>query len=109
KNLQVQRDSVRDAKEQYEHNKRLVDEGQLAPIDIVAAETQVANFEQAVYDALNIVNQAENILKSLIAANKNDGIWSQALTPVDTVDLRPPDTTLAEAVNSAMANRPELE
>lgn len=109
KNLQVQRDSVRDAKEQYEHNKRLVDEGQLAPIDIVAAETQVANFEQAVYDALNIVNQAENILKSLIAANKNDGIWNQALTPVDTVDLRPPDTTLAEAVNSAMANRPELE
>jgi HAE1 family hydrophobic/amphiphilic exporter-1 len=109
KNLQVQRDNVRDAKEQYEHNKRLVDEGQLAPIDIVAAETQVANFEQAVYDALNIVNQAENILKSLIAANKNDGIWNQALTPVDTVDLRPPDTTLAEAVNSAMANRPELE
>ncbi|MCV5707227.1 hypothetical protein OFN27_29075, partial [Escherichia coli] len=71
--------------------------------------TQVANFEQAVYDALNIVNQAENILKSLIAANKNDGIRSQALTTVDTVDLRPPDTTLAEAVNSAMANRPELE
>ncbi|MEO6588686.1 MAG: TolC family protein, partial [Pyrinomonadaceae bacterium] len=44
RNLQVQRDSVRDAKDQLAHNQRLVEEGQLAPIDIVAAETQVANF-----------------------------------------------------------------
>lgn len=109
RNLQVQRDSVRDAKEQYEHNKRLVNEGQLAPIDIVAAETQVANFEQAVYDALNIVNQAENALKNLIAPNKDAALWNQAITPVDPVDLRPPDTTLGEALNSALANRPELE
>lgn len=109
RNLQVQRDSLADAREQYNHNKRLVEEGQLAPIDIVAAETQVANFEQAVYDALNIVNQTENALKSLIASDRNQAIWNQALTPTDPVDLRPPDTTLAEAVNSAMANRPELE
>src|SRR3982750_1521236 len=38
RNLQVQRDGVRDAKEQMEHNRRLVTEGQLAPIDIVASE-----------------------------------------------------------------------
>src|SRR5690606_27279448 len=30
RNLQVQRDGVRDAKEQLEHNRRLVEEGQLA-------------------------------------------------------------------------------
>jgi len=109
RNLQVQRDSVRDAKEQYEHNKRLVDQGQLAPIDIVAAETQVANFEQAVYDALNDVNQAENSLKNLIAPNKDAAIWNQALTPIDPVELRPPNTTLGEALDLALANRPELE
>ena len=56
RNLQVQRDGVRDAKDQLEHNRRLVDEGQLAPIDIIAAETQVANFEQNVYEALNTVD-----------------------------------------------------
>jgi HAE1 family hydrophobic/amphiphilic exporter-1 len=63
RNLGVQKDGVRDAKAQLEHNRRLVDEGQLAPIDIVAAETQVANYEGAVYDALNLVNVAENALK----------------------------------------------
>lgn len=109
RNLQVQRDSVRDAKDQLEHNRRLVDEGQLAPIDIVAAETQVANFEQAVYDALNGVNQAENILKNLISPNRNNPIWSESITPVDSVEQTVPDTTLTEAIDTAIQNRPELD
>jgi HAE1 family hydrophobic/amphiphilic exporter-1 len=109
RNLQVQRDTVRDAKQQLEHNRRLVDEGQLAPIDIVAAETQVANFEQAVYEALNVVAQAENNLKNLIAQNKNDSLWSASLVPVDPVDLDAPATTLPEALEVALQNRPELE
>ncbi len=109
RNLQVQRDGVKDAKDQYEHNKRLVEEGQLAPIDIVASETQVANFEQAVYEALNVVSQAENNLKNLVSPNKNAKIWSESLTPTDPVDLTSPDITLGEALDAAMSNRPELE
>jgi outer membrane protein len=109
RNLQVQRDGVKDAKDQQEHNKRLVTEGQLAPIDIVAAETQVANFEQAVYEALNTVSQTENALKNLISPNKNAKIWSESVTPIDPVDLTAPDTTLKEALDAALANRPELE
>ena len=109
RNLQVQRDSLRDAKDQMEHNRRLVEEGQLAPIDIVAADTQVANFEQAVYDALNVVAQAENNLKNLISPDRNNTIWGESLTPVDPVDLDAPRTTLTEALNAAIQNRPELE
>lgn len=109
RNLQVQRDSVRDAKAQLEHNRRLVKEGQLAQIDIVAADTQVANFEQAVYDALNVVTQAENFLKNLIAKDKSDPIWNESLVPVEPVDLSAPPTTLPEALDVALQNRPELE
>lgn len=109
RNLQVQRDGVKDAKDQLEHNRRLVNEGQLAPIDIVAAETQVANFEQAVYDALNTVAVAENALKNLISPDRNNSIWVESVTPVDPVDLDVPNTTLAEALENALQNRPELE
>ena len=109
RNLQVQRDGVRDAKAQLEHNRRLVDEGQLAPIDIVAAETQVANFEQAVYDALNTVNQAENVIKNLISPNRSNPIWNEALTPVEPVEVAVPNATLTEAMDTALDNRPELE
>ena len=109
RNLQVQRDAVRDAKNQMEHNRRLVLEGQLAPIDVVAAETQVANFEQAVYEALNTVSQTENTLKNLISPNKNDAVWSESITPVDPVELRVPVTSLNDAITTALANRPELD
>ena len=47
RNLQVQKDAVRDSRIQLEHNQRLVAEGSLAPIDVVAAEAQVAGFEQS--------------------------------------------------------------
>ena len=96
RNLQVQRDGVRDAKDQLEHNRRLVNEGQLAPIDVLAAETQVANFEQSVYDALNVVGVAENNLKNMISQNRNDALWGKSVTPVDSVDLNAPITTLAK-------------
>lgn len=109
RNLQVQRDGVKDAKEQLEHNKRLVNEGQLAPIDIVAAETQVANLELAVYDALETVNRAENVLKNLIAQNKNDSLWIESVVPIDSVELEAPRTTLPEALTLALVNRPEIE
>ena len=109
RNLQVQRDGVRDAKDQLEHNRRLVNEGQLAPIDVLAAETQVANFELFVYDALNVVGVAENNLKNMISQNRNDALWGKSVTPVDSVDLDPPITTLAQALDAAMRNRPELE
>jgi len=109
RNLQVQRDAVRDAREQLEHNRRLVNEGQLAPIDVTAAETQVANFEQLVYDALNTVNQSENALKNLISPNRSDDIWRASLTPVEPVELAIPNAILPEAMDIAINNRPELE
>lgn len=109
RNLQVQRDGVRDAKEQLAHNRRLVEEGQLAPIDIVAAETQVALIEQGVYEALENVNRTSNLLKNLIAKNLNDSIWNQSLVPTDSVELETPRTTMNEALDLALKNRPEIE
>lgn len=109
RNLQVQRDAVRDAKDQLEHNRRLVKEGQLAEIDVVATETQVANFELGIYDALDNVNKAENVLKGLISPNRNDGIWKVALLPVDPVELNAPPTDLNDALTAALQNRPEVQ
>ena len=110
KNLQIQRDAVRDARAQYEHNKRLVTEGLLAPIDVVAAEAQVSGFEQSVYSALDEVGRAENNLKNLIAENRQSEVWNVAIVPTDTVDLAtPPPVSLETALAAALGNRPELQ
>jgi HAE1 family hydrophobic/amphiphilic exporter-1 len=109
KNLQVQRDAVRDAKSQLEHNKRLVEEGILAPIDIVSVEAQVAAFEQNVYVALDDVNRAENNLKNLISENRNAELWNKSIVPTDPVELNAPVVSLQDAMTAALDNRPELQ
>ena len=109
RNLQVQRDAVRDSRAQLEHNKRLVNEGALAPIDVVAAEAQVAGFEQTLYSSLEEVSRSENNLKNLIAVNREADLWSLSVIPTDSVDLAPPAISLPEALKTAMDNRPELQ
>jgi|SRR5687767_12731926 len=109
RNLQIQRDAVRDSRTQLEHNKRLVSEGALAPIDVVAVEAQVAGFEQTLFTALEEVSRSENNLKNLIAEDRQAGIWNVSLIPTDSVDLAPPNVSLAEAMKVAMENRAELQ
>jgi outer membrane protein len=109
RNLQIQRDAVRDARAQLEHNRRLVPEGVLAPIDVVAAEAQVSGFEQSVYSALDDVGRAENNLKNLIAENREAPIWNVSLVPVDSVDVPPPAVPLQDAMQVALRSRPELQ
>jgi len=109
RNLQVQRDAVSTARSQLEHNKRLVNEGQLAPIDVVAAEAQISTYEQGVFSALEEVSRDENNLKNLIAQNQKAEIWSASIVPTDPVELTVPDVSLPDALQTAMENRPELK
>jgi outer membrane protein len=108
RNLQIQRDSLNDSRTQLAHNRRMVAEGSLAPIDVVAGETQVANFEQAEFSALEDVNRAENNLKNLIAENQHARLWNVSLIPTDQADLTLPKVSLPDAMNGAMQNRQEL-
>ncbi len=109
RSLQVQRDAVSVARTQLEHNKRLVTEGQLAPIDVVAAEAQISTYEQRVFSALEEVSRAENNLKNLIAQNQKAEIWNASIVPTDPVELTVPNVTLPDALKTAMENRPELQ
>jgi outer membrane protein TolC len=109
RNLQVQKDALRDSQAQLEHNKRLVTEGALAPIDVVAAEAQVAGFEQSLFSSLEEVSRSENNLKNLIAVNRQADLWNLAIVPTDSVDIAPPEISLPEAMKAAMDNRPELQ
>jgi HAE1 family hydrophobic/amphiphilic exporter-1 len=109
RSLQVQRDAVTVARTQLDHNKRLVREGQLAPIDIVAAEAQISSYEQGVFSALEEVSRSENNLKNLIAENRQSAIWGQSVVPTDPVELAVPNVSLPDALQTAMDNRPELQ
>ena len=108
RNLQVQIDAVKQAKNQLESNHRLVGKGVNAPIDIVAATAQITTFEQNVYTAQEAVTRAENTLKTLLLPNRKDEKWSRPITPVSPVSIEPPRIGLEIAIAEALKNRPEI-
>lgn len=108
RNLQVQIDAVKQARTQLESNQRLVKSGVLAPIDVVAASSQITTFEQNVYTAQEDVTRAENTLKTLLLADRTTDTWSRAITPVSPISLEPPHIGLEIAIVEALKNRPEI-
>lgn len=108
RNLQIQIDAVKQARAQAESDRRQVEKGVIAPVDLLESETQVKNFEQSVYAAQEGVSHAENNLKKMLAAERSAEIWSKALLPVTPVDLEAPRVALGTAVESALTNRLEL-
>lgn len=108
RNLQVQIDAVKQARTQLESNQRLVEKGVLAPIDIVAASTQITTFEQNVYTAQEDVTRAENTLKTLMLPDRRSEIWARPITPVSEISLEPPRIGLEVALTEALRNRPEI-
>ncbi len=107
-NLEVQLEAVRLGREQDESNRRQEQQGLLAPIDVVAAQRQLATFEQSAFSAQEALTAAENALKTLILSDRTDPRWSSAIIPVTPLNVSPPVIPLADAVAEALANRPEL-
>lgn len=108
RNLQVQTEAVKQTRAQVETNRRQVNQGVLAPIDVVEAEAQVKIFEQNVYAAQEDVTRAENNLKTLLLPERQAELWSRAILPITPVNLEAPRMLLSEAISAALANRLEL-
>jgi len=108
RNLEVQLEAVRIGGEQDASNRRQEQQGLLAPIDVVAAQRQLATFEINAYSAQEALTDAENALKLLILPDRTDPLWSTALIPATPVDASPPELSLQDAVTEALAERPEL-
>ena len=108
-NLQIQLEAVELGREQDASNRRQESEGVLAPIDVVAAQTQLATFELNAYSAQEALTVAENALKTLILGDRGDQMWSTAFIPTTAVNLVPPIVPLDDAVAEALRRRPEMQ
>jgi outer membrane protein len=91
-------------------NKRQVEIGTLAPIDVVKSETQVASSLQNLIVSQYTLQQTEDTLKRFLSANRDPGGMIAKLEPADK--LSPPEpqgiVSVPEAIKVAIENRPEL-
>lgn len=109
KNEEIQRESVKLAETQLNNNKRQVEVGTLAPIDIVSAATDLETRRQQVFQAMNAVAQAENAIKQLTVTGTSDELWTSEVVPVESFEVQTNTLPLQDAMRLAMDNRPELK
>jgi outer membrane protein TolC len=94
-------------------NKKQLEIGTMAPLDVVNAESSVATDQQGLISAQSALNYQQQIIKQAIARNLNDPALSAApVIPTDRVTLEaiPEEGQPVEAlVQEAFQQRPELE
>jgi HAE1 family hydrophobic/amphiphilic exporter-1 len=108
RNVAIQEAALKQAVAQQQSNLRLAKRGAAAPIDAIESQTQVSNFQDAVYSALQNVSQLQNRLKSLVAANAQDPVWDANLVPSTPVQQVPKASQLADVIAQAQQHRPEV-
>ncbi len=94
-------------------NKKQLEIGTMAPLDVVNAESTVATDKQALISSQSALNYQQQIIKQAIARNLNDpALEAAAVIPTDRVSLEelPEEKQPVEAlVQEAFQQRPELE
>jgi outer membrane protein TolC len=91
-------------------NRKQVEIGTLAPIEVISAQSQVATATQNLITSQTNLQYQQLITKNAIARNFNDPELTAAqVIPTDTMELsNEPIPPAEELVNYALANRPEL-
>lgn len=94
-------------------DRRQLQVGTMAPLDVVNAQSTVASDKQALISSENALNYQQQIIKQAIARNLNDPVLSTApVIPTDRVSLQviPEESAPVESlVQEAFKQRPELE
>ncbi len=107
--LKVRQQSLKLAQDLLEKNKRAVEVGTLAPIEILSAQSAVATREADILQADALVKDNEDTLKTILNLEA-EGVEEQIkIIAVDKPAYEKKDITLAEALRTAMENRPELQ
>jgi outer membrane protein len=110
-NVDVQQQAVTEAQQLYDDNKRQVEVGTLAPLEIVRAEAQLATAQQGLIVAQTAQLQQQIILMSVIAKDPNaPELRNIEIVPTDTTQTPPQmeDIPLTDAINEAITNRPDV-
>jgi outer membrane protein TolC len=83
--------------------------GVLAPIEVTVAQSGMATRMVDLLNARKGIIVAENNLKNYISNDRNADIWHQVIVPTDSVDFVEYKMDLDQAIDTALARRPELE
>jgi outer membrane protein TolC len=107
-NEKIARSALALAEKQMNDNKRQVEVGTLAPINITEAATLVETNRSQVFARMNAVAQAENALKALTTDGPNADLWRAKIETIEKFEAQTYAMPLDDAFKLAKENRPEI-
>lgn len=108
--LKVRNQSLKLAQDLLEKNRKSVEVGTMAPIEILSAQSAVATREADILAAEAQVRNNEDILKSVInIAAEGKGTDLAEIIPTEKPVYEKKEVTLEESLLTAMENRPDLQ
>ena len=108
-NLEVKRQSLRLARDLLAKNKREAEIGMIAPVEILSAEAEVATREADILQAEALVDNSEDLLKTIINIEADDESRFVKIIPSDKPTQEAKEVSLDEALKTALVNRPDLQ
>jgi outer membrane protein TolC len=109
RDYEIKRNSVNLAQISLQNNIKEVEIGVQPRISITEARAEMANREVDMLASREAIVVAENNLRSVISADRNGEIWQKVIVPADTADFKEYQVDPAQAIETALRNRPELE
>jgi outer membrane protein TolC len=110
-NVKVQQDSVALANKTLSDNKKQVEIGTLAPIEVVRAQSVVATNQQELILAQTTLQLQQLLIKNALSRTLVDPVLADAeVIPTDTMAVpeQEPVAPIQDLVNQALAHRAEL-
>jgi outer membrane protein len=107
-NLKAQQESLALAEQSLKDNRKRVEIGTLAPIDIVQAQAEVASNEERVIVAEAAIKRAQDNLRALILNPSDADFWTTALEPSDAAPFEEQAIDMDGAVRNALDKRTDL-
>jgi outer membrane protein len=107
-NLEAQRSSLGLAQQLLEENRIKVRVGTMAPLDVVAAQSEVASREAGVIAAEAAVSDAEDTLKRAMFTSNEPASWDTRIVPTDRPTAEPVTVDVAAAIQTATQKRTDI-
>ena len=104
----VKQQSLQLARDLLAKNKKEVEVGKLAPIEILNAETVVASREADILQAEALTRRNEDLLRDLLYLTEEGEMSTKRIVPSDKPSFIRKDISLDEALKEALEKRPEL-
>jgi outer membrane protein len=104
----VAQQALRLSQDLYDLNKKKVDVGTLAPIEITQAEANVASNVEGTIRTKQAVKNAEDALRRLLAIPENDPLWNKTILPTEAPKSDSTTTDQEAAIQTAYEHRPEI-